>query len=61
MMGGWWQEVCTTVLSEFSYLPNIAEITRITLRLLLAATLGSLPSFEREQQGKLAGVRTHLL
>jgi putative Mg2+ transporter-C (MgtC) family protein len=61
MMGGWWQEVCTTVLSEFSDLPNIAEITRITLRLLLAATLGSLLGFEREQQGKSAGVRTHML
>jgi putative Mg2+ transporter-C (MgtC) family protein len=61
MMDGWWQEVCNTVILEFSDLPNIAEATRITLRLLLAATLGGLLGFEREQRGKAAGMRTHML
>lgn len=60
-MDGWWQEVWNTVVSEFSDLPNIAEVTRITLRLLLAATLGGLLGFEREQRGKAAGMRTHML
>jgi putative Mg2+ transporter-C (MgtC) family protein len=31
------------------------------LRLLVAALLGGLLGFERERQGKAAGVRTHML
>lgn len=60
-MDGWWQQVVDTVISEFSDLPNITEVTRITLRLLIAATLGGLLGFEREQRGKAAGMRTHML
>ncbi len=56
-----WQEIWTTVLSEFSDVPDIAQITRITLRLVVAAALGGLLGYEREQQGKSAGVRTHML
>jgi putative Mg2+ transporter-C (MgtC) family protein len=39
----------------------VTQITRITLRLLVAAALGGLLGYEREQQGKSAGVRTHML
>ncbi|SCY02921.1 putative Mg2+ transporter-C (MgtC) family protein [Nitrosospira sp. Nl5] len=60
-MDGWWQQVVDTVISEFSDLPNITEVTRITLRLLMAATLGGMLGFEREQRGKAAGMRTHML
>jgi len=56
-----WQEVWSTVVSEFSDIPDAAEITRITLRLLVAAVLGGLLGYEREQQGKSAGVRTHMM
>ena len=56
-----WQEIWTTVLSEFSDVPDIAQITHITLRLVVAAALGGLLGYEREQQGKSAGVRTHML
>ena len=56
-----WQEIWTTVFSEFSDVPDIAQITRITLRLVVAAALGVLFGYEREQQGKSAGVRTHML
>ena len=56
-----WQEVWNTVLSEFSDIPDATEITRITLRLLVAAALGGLLGYERETQGKSAGVRTHML
>ena len=58
---GMWQEVWNTVLSEFSDIPDATQITRITLRLLVAAALGGLLGYEREQQGKSAGVRTHML
>ena len=56
-----WQEVWNTVLSEFSDIPVATQITRITLRLLVAAALGGLLGYERESQGKSAGVRTHML
>lgn len=50
-----WQEIWNTVLSEFSDVPDAEQVTRITLRLLVAATLGGLLGYEREQQGKSAG------
>jgi len=56
-----WEEIWNTVLSEFSDIPDATEITRITLRLLVAAALGGLLGYEREKQGKSAGVRTHML
>ena len=56
-----WQEIWTTVVSEFSDIPDAAQMTRITLRLFVAASLGGLLGYEREQQGKSAGVRTHML
>jgi putative Mg2+ transporter-C (MgtC) family protein len=58
---GMWQEIWNTVLSEFSDIPDATQITRIILRLLVAAVLGGLLGYEREQQGKSAGVRTHML
>jgi putative Mg2+ transporter-C (MgtC) family protein len=60
-MTTWWQEAWTTVLSEFSDISNVTNITRITLRLLVAAILGGILGREREQHGKSAGVRTHML
>lgn len=56
-----WQEVWNTVLSEFADIPDATQVTRITLRLLVAATLGGLLGYQRERQGKSAGVRTHML
>jgi len=56
-----WQEIWNTVLSEFSDVQDAEQVTRITLRLLVAATLGGLLGYEREQQGKSAGVRTHMM
>lgn len=56
-----WQEIWNTVMSEFSDIPDATQITRIILRLLVAAALGGLLGYEREQQGKSAGVRTHML
>jgi putative Mg2+ transporter-C (MgtC) family protein len=50
-----------TIVSEFSDLPDAGQVTRILLRLALAALLGGLLGIEREQKGKAAGVRTHML
>ncbi len=60
-MAVWWQEVGNTVRQEFSDLPDAAGVTRIALRLLIAAILGGILGFEREQKGKAAGLRTHML
>jgi putative Mg2+ transporter-C (MgtC) family protein len=56
-----WQAIWNTVLSEFSDIPDATQITRIILRLMVAGILGGLLGYEREQKGKSAGVRTHML
>jgi putative Mg2+ transporter-C (MgtC) family protein len=56
-----WQEIGTALAGEFSDLPDIAELTRLCTRLVLAAVLGGLLGFEREIKGKAAGVKTHML
>jgi putative Mg2+ transporter-C (MgtC) family protein len=57
----WWLQVSQTVMSEFSDLSDVTQITRLMTRLLLAALLGGLLGMEREHKGKAAGVRTHML
>ncbi len=61
MLGAWWQEVGNTVHEEFSDLADVAGVTRIALRLLIASILGGILGFEREQKGKAAGLKTHML
>ena len=56
-----WQMIWKTVLSEFSEISDLAQITRIILRFILAATLGGLLGYDREQKGRAAGLRTHML
>ncbi|WP_397458947.1 MgtC/SapB family protein [Pseudomonas asplenii] len=56
-----WHTVWMTLQAEFADIGDIREVTRITVRLLIAALLGGILGFEREQQGKAAGVRTHML
>lgn len=56
-----WQVIWNTVLSEFSEITDLAQITRIILRFLLAAFLGGLLGYDREIKGKAAGLRTHML
>ena len=56
-----WDSIWQTVVEEFSDLGDAAEVTRLVLRLLVAAVLGGILGWERESQGKSAGVRTHML
>ena len=53
--------VLQTLQSEFSDLPDAGQVTRILVRLLMAALLGGVLGYERERHGKAAGVRTHML
>ena len=57
----WVDEVLDTVAAEFADAGDVAQFTRIVVRLTLASMLGFALGFEREQQGKAAGVRTHML
>lgn len=60
-MSPWWQEVQETLVAEFADITDASQLTRISVRLLMAALLGGILGFEREQKGKAAGVRTHML
>jgi putative Mg2+ transporter-C (MgtC) family protein len=60
-MDAWWEAIWNTLRGEFADLPSTAEVTRIVVRLLVAAALGGVLGFEREQKGKSAGMRTHML
>ena len=55
------ETILATLVGEFSDLNDVAHTTRVTLRMALAMVLGGLLGWEREQQGKSAGVRTHML
>ena len=55
------QTVLEALRAEFSDASDAAQITRIVVRLLLAAILGGALGYERERRGKAAGVRTHML
>ena len=61
MASMWLQQVGETIAAEFSDLPEAEQATRVMVRLTLAALLGGLLGIEREQKGKAAGVRTHML
>lgn len=41
--------------------PDLLHLTRVTVRLSVAALLGGVLGFEREHSGKAAGLRTHML
>jgi putative Mg2+ transporter-C (MgtC) family protein len=56
-MGGWWE----AVIEDFSDLPDVSQVIRLGVRLILAALLGGVLGFERERSGKAAGLRTHML
>lgn len=56
-----WQQIGSTIASEFSDIPDVAELTRLGVRLLLAAILGGMLGYDREMKGKAAGIKTHML
>ncbi len=55
------EAVMETLRAEFSDVSDPAQLTRIVLRLVLAAALGGALGYEREKSGKAAGLRTHML
>lgn len=55
------ESIGTIIMAEFSDFNDLSEFVIVVTRLLLAALLGGLLGFEREQRGKAAGIRTHML
>jgi putative Mg2+ transporter-C (MgtC) family protein len=53
--------ILRTLVEEFSDLGDVEQVTRLVVRLVLAALLGGLLGLQRERHGKAAGVRTHML
>ena len=49
-------EIWATIVSEFSDVPDVSTITRITVRLALAAILGGILGYERELKGRSAEI-----
>ncbi|MGV8835994.1 MgtC/SapB family protein [Cellvibrio sp.] len=60
-MNSVWQQISNAFVAEFSDLKDVSEITTLIIRLLMAALLGGILGFEREQRGKAAGIKTHML
>src|SRR5262245_21483264 len=56
-----WQTIWNTVAEDFADIPDVAQGTRIIVRLALAALLGGVIGYERESRGKAAGLRNHML
>ncbi|WP_417330434.1 MgtC/SapB family protein [Halomonas cupida] len=55
------EPVVDAITSELSDFTDLSEFIVAMIRLLFAALLGGLLGLEREQRGKPAGVRTHML
>ena len=55
------QQIRQTIVKEFSDVGDIEQATSLVVRLTVAAVLGGLLGIEREQKGKAAGVRTHMM
>jgi hypothetical protein len=53
-----WQEVWKGVQADFADVKDVAIVTQLVLRMLLATFLGSLLGYQREHQGKEAGLRS---
>lgn len=53
--------ILETIRHEFSDAVDAEQITRILVRLTMAAVLGGLLGLQRERARKSAGVRTHML
>src|SRR5690625_4167494 len=56
-----WDIIVAAAREEFSGLNDIDFFVRVLIRLMLAILLGGIIGYEREQQGKAAGLRTHIL
>src|ERR1051326_7174733 len=55
------QPVWDAIREDFSGWTDLSEATHVVLRLLVALVLGGVLGWQRESEGKPAGLRTHML
>jgi putative Mg2+ transporter-C (MgtC) family protein len=55
------RSVWSTLQQEFADLSDPEQLTRVSVRLLVAVALGAVLGYERERRGSTAGLRTHML
>src|SRR4051812_19776375 len=60
-MSAWLYEFWTGLSGDFLDMPNGAQFGEIVGRVFVAAILGGVRGYEREQKGRAAGLRTHML
>ncbi|WZP01071.1 MgtC/SapB family protein [Isosphaeraceae bacterium EP7] len=60
-MGLWWSQIEAAIREDFADIPDLKNVVKLILRLLMAATLGGLLGYQRERVGKPAGLKTHML
>lgn len=56
-----WQTVASTVRTEFADFWDIANLTSVCVRIVVAALLSAVVGYDRERRGSSAGLRTHML
>jgi putative Mg2+ transporter-C (MgtC) family protein len=49
------------LVDDLFHLPDVAQLVRVLVRVIVAAALGGFLGLERERAGKAAGLRTHML
>jgi putative Mg2+ transporter-C (MgtC) family protein len=57
----WLQQFWQGLAGDFLDVPDGVQVAQIVGRTLVAAVLGGVLGYEREQKGKAAGLRTHIL
>lgn len=60
-MGEWLHQFWQGFLGDLLNVPDGTQVGQIVGRTLVAAFLGGVLGYEREQKGKAAGIRTHML
>ena len=55
------EKIVETLAQEFSDLADVADVTRLLTRILLAIGLAAVIGWEREVRGSTAGLRTHMI
>jgi putative Mg2+ transporter-C (MgtC) family protein len=60
-MAEWWQQFWEGLRSGWFDFPSGVQVGQVVGRMLVAALLGAVLGFEREHEGKAAGLRTHML
>jgi putative Mg2+ transporter-C (MgtC) family protein len=56
-----WDAVFATLHEEFADVSDPVQLTRVTVRIVLAIALSALLGYDRERKGRSAGLRTHML